>query len=244
MEMRRSLFSVLAMACMAGSLFAQGTTKVAVISVQGAIVGTKDGQKAAQELEGKFAGKRKDFDQRQSEITGLQDQLRKGSNTMAEDKRTQLERDIDEKTKRLNRDYQDVNEEWNSEQQKLLQSLGQRMMAVIEKYAKDNGYSMVLDVSNPNTPVLYASSAIDITQDIISLYDKSSTNGGPASAPSTSGTSVPGNWRRSRCGRLGIWCRRCTAGHRFPGRFACRTSPWYDTHEFACRASSWYNTDK
>lgn len=192
MEMRRSLFSVLAMACMAGGLFAQGTTKVAVISVQGAIVGTKDGQKAAQELEGKFAGKRKDFDQRQSEITGLQDQLRKGSNTMAEDKRTQLERDIDEKTKRLNRDYQDVNEEWNGEQQKLLQSLGQRMMAVIEKYAKDNGYSMVLDVSNPNTPVLYASSAIDITQDIISLYDKTSTNGGPASGPAAPGTTTPG----------------------------------------------------
>ena len=53
-------------------------------------------------------------------------------------------------------------------------------MAVIEKYAKDNGYSMILDVSNPNTPVLYASSGIDITQDIVSLYDKTSTGGAPA----------------------------------------------------------------
>ena len=69
------------------------------------------------------------------------------------------------------------------EQQRLLQSLGQRMIAVIEKYAKDNGYSIVIDVSNPNTPVLYASSAIDITQDIISLYDKTSSNGGPATTP-------------------------------------------------------------
>jgi outer membrane protein len=83
----------------------------------------------------------------------------------------------------LQRDTQDANDEWNTEQQRLLQSLGQRMIAVIEKYAKDNGYSIVIDVSNPNTPVLYASSAIDITQDIISLYDKTSSNGGPATSP-------------------------------------------------------------
>ena len=66
------------------------------------------------------------------------------------------------------------------------------MMAVIEKYAKDNGYSMILDVSNPNTPVLYASSGIDITQDIISLYDKTSTNGGPAARPGASATPPSG----------------------------------------------------
>src|SRR6202011_5330785 len=84
------------------------------------------------------------------------------------------------KKRRLQRDVQDAQEEWNAQQQQLLQGLGQRMMAVIEKYAKDNGYTMILDVSNPNTPVLYASSGIDITQDIVGLYDKTSTNGGPA----------------------------------------------------------------
>ena len=51
------------------------------------------------------------------------------------------------------------------------------MMAVIEKYAKDNGFSLILDVSNQNTPVLYASSGIDITSDIVSLYDKTTANG-------------------------------------------------------------------
>ena len=41
----------------------------------------------------------------------------------------------------------------------------------------------MLDVSTPNTPVLYTSSGIDITQDIVALYDKTSVNGGPATAP-------------------------------------------------------------
>jgi outer membrane protein len=179
--------------CLSAGAFAQQPPpKVGVISIQGAIVGTKDGQKASQELDTKFVPRKKDFDARQSEIAQLQDQYNKGGNLMAEDKRNQLARDIDEKKKRLERDMQDAQEELQGEQQKVLQGLGQRMMAVIEKYAKDNGYTMILDVSNPNTPVLYASSGIDITQDIVSLYDKTTSNGAPAAPTATPGTPKPG----------------------------------------------------
>ena len=185
---RSSLIATAAALCLAGGTYAQQPTKVGVISIQGAIVGTKDGQKASQELDAKFVPKKKEFDTRQSEIAQLQDQYNKSATVMAEDKRNQLARDIDEKKKRLERDTQDAEEDLKAEQQKVLQGLGQRMMAVIEKYAKDNGYSMILDDSNPNTPLLYASSSIDITQDIISLYDKTSANGAPLP---TSGTPAP-----------------------------------------------------
>ena len=190
MGIRSNVLGLAAAVLMTGSLYAQAG-KVAVISVQGAIIGTKDGQKASGELEQKFAPKRKDFDQRQAQVTQLEDQMRKGSNTMSDDKRKDLSLQIDEQQKRLQRDMQDAQDELKNEEQRLMQSLGQRMMAVIEKYAKDNGYSMVLDVSNPNTDVLYASSTIDITQDIISLYDKTSSNGGPATTPSVPGSAAP-----------------------------------------------------
>jgi outer membrane protein len=183
MVKRSLLTAAVAVLGVASAVMAQTPGKVGVISVQGAIVGTKDGQKAAGELEVKFAPKRKDIEGRQNEVNQLEDQMRKGGNLLSEEKRAQLARDIDEKKKRLNRDMQDAQEEFEGEQQRLLQGLGQRMMAVIEKYAKDNGYTMVLDVSNPQTPVLWASSAIDITQDVISLYDKSSASGAPSSTP-------------------------------------------------------------
>ncbi|HMF75946.1 MAG TPA: OmpH family outer membrane protein [Bryobacteraceae bacterium] len=178
--MRSSLIPAALLCLTLGAYGQTPPSKIGVISIQGAIVGTKDGQKASQELDTKFVPRKKEFDSRQSEIAQLQDQYNKGGTVMSEEKRNQLARDIDEKKKRLERDMQDAEEDLKSEQQKVLQGLGQRMMAVIEKYAKDNGYNMILDVSNPNTPVLYASSGIDITQDIVSLYDKSSVGGGPA----------------------------------------------------------------
>src|SRR5271170_1855641 len=183
MVKRSCVVAAVAVVGLAFGAHAQGLGKVGVISVQGAIVGTKDGQKAAAALETKFQPKRKDIEGRQTEVTQMEDQMRKGGNLLTDEKRAQLARDIDEKRKRLNRDLQDAQEEFDQEQQRLLQGLGQRMMAVIEKYSKDNGYSMVLDVSNPQTPVLYASSAIDVTQDVISLYDKSSSSPAPGTPP-------------------------------------------------------------
>ena len=179
---RSSLYVAAGLLCLALGAEAQAPSKVGVINVQGAIIGTKDGQKASQELDTKFQPKNKEFESRRSELASLQDQYNKGGSVLSQEKRDQLARDIDEKKKRLDRDVQDAQEELQGEQQRLLQGLGQRMIAVIEKYAKDNGYTIILDVGNPNTPVLYASSGIDITQDIVSLYDKSPA---PAATPTS-----------------------------------------------------------
>ena len=170
----------------------QPASKVGVISIQGAIAGTKDGQKAAQELNTKFQPKKKDFDARQAALAQLEDQYNKGGAVMSQDKRDQMARDIDEKKRQIQRDMQDAQEELQNDQQRLLQGIGQRMMAVVEKYAKDNGYTMILDVSNPQTPVLYASSGIDITQTIVALYDKTTTDGGPAVVPGATGKAPAG----------------------------------------------------
>jgi outer membrane protein len=188
MRNKRTLFSIFALLSASVALQAQATkpaaeapSKIGIINIQGAIGGTKDGQKAAQDLDGKYAPKQKDFQQRQAEIQQLRDQLQKGSNTLSAEKRAQLERDIDEKTRRLTRDQQDTQEEFNNDRQKLLQAIGPRMMAVISKYAKDNGYSMVLDTSQD---LVYASSGLDITQDIVTAFDKT-----PATAAPPAGTS-------------------------------------------------------
>jgi outer membrane protein len=192
MVMRSSLIAAAALLYAAlGAAAQQPVPKLGIISMQGALAGTKDGQKALQELDSKFAPKKKEFDARQNELAQLRDQYNKGGNLISEEKRNQLARDIDEKEKRLKRDMQDAEEELQAEQQKLVQGLAQRVMAVVEKYAKDNGYSMILDDSNPSTPVLWASTGIDITQDIIALYDKSSANAGPVVTPSAPGVRTP-----------------------------------------------------
>jgi outer membrane protein len=178
------LWPVLVMSTMA---FGQSTpAKVGVINIQQAMISTKDGQRAAQELDTKRAPRAKEFEKRQAEIRQLQDSLNRGGNAMAEAAKNELVRNIDQRTKAFNRDLEDAQAEWDQDQQKVLQELGQKIMVVIDKYAKDNGFALILDVSNPQTPVLYASNQIDITTDIIGLYDKntpSTTSAAPGTPP-------------------------------------------------------------
>lgn len=161
--------------------------KVGIIHVQQALVSTEDGKKAVAELQAKFEPTSKKLESMRDEIASLQAELSKGSNTMGEERRRQLAREIDQKTRDLNRAQEDAQEDFQREQEKLLQTLGQRMMAVISKYSNDNGYSLILDVSNPQTPVLFAANNIDITQDIIKLYNEeaakaAAATGGAANA--------------------------------------------------------------
>lgn len=169
-------------ACMAQ---AQQPSKVGVLNIQAAIAATKDGQKAANDLNTKYGPKKKDVEGKQATLAGLKDQLQKGQNTMSEAGKAELVRSIDEKTKSLNREMEDAEAELQQDQQKVLQTIGQRMMVVIDKYSKDHGYTLILDVSSQQTPVLFASNNIDVTKDIIDLYDK---NTGTATG---AGTTAP-----------------------------------------------------
>jgi len=163
-------------------------TKVGVIQVQAALTGTKDGQKAVAEFQSRIAPKVKEMERKRGEIQELQDKLSKGGSAMAQQAKDELARNIDVKTKSYNRDMEDARAELDQEQRKLLEELSGKMQVVIDKFAVANGYAVLLDVSNQNTNVIWISTAIDVTKDIIDLYDKMNP-----SSPTAKPTSMPLN---------------------------------------------------
>ena len=88
--------SSLALTMMSG-VPALAQQKIGVVQVQSAIVGTKEGQKAANDLEIKMAPKRKELETKQGELRKLQESLQKGGSVMNEQARAQLAREIDTK---------------------------------------------------------------------------------------------------------------------------------------------------
>jgi outer membrane protein len=173
----------------AAGAYAQGgpaATKVGIINIQNAIFSTRDGQKAIADLQAKFEPTRARLVKKQADLDADKAKLSQGANAMSADQKDKLVRDIDQKTKSLNRDTEDAQAESEQEQGKIMQELGQRVMAVVNKYSKDHAYSLIMDVSSQQTPVLFADPTIDITSDIIKLYDQNSpgpVSGAPASAP-------------------------------------------------------------
>lgn len=165
--------------------FAQSApVKVATIQVQNAILSTNDGKKASAELAAKFNPKKAEFDKLQADVAAKQDALKKGQATMSEDAKGKLQREIETANTKLQRDMQDAQADLDEDQQKIMQEVGNKMMAVIDKYAQSNGIAMVVDVSNSQTPVLWAAPSIDITAEIVKLYDQANpATAGASSAP-------------------------------------------------------------
>ena len=61
----------------------------------------------------------------------------------------------------------------DQEQGRVFQDLSQKLYAVVSQYATQNGYAVVLDVSNnQQSPILWAAASTDITNDIVKLYDQ------------------------------------------------------------------------
>jgi len=158
--------------------------KVGVINMQAAMGGTKDGQKAAAELNAKYGPRQKDVQSKQAEIESLKDQLQKGQNTLSDAAKNDLYAKIDQKTKAVNRDMEDARAELEQDQSRFVNEIGSKMSVVINKYAKDNGYALVIDVSSQQGPVLFASNTIDITKQIVDLYDANAAVMAP-SAPAS-----------------------------------------------------------
>jgi outer membrane protein len=173
--------------------------KFGVIDMQSALLSTKDGQKAVNELKAKFSPKEQEFQKRQADLQAKQEQYRKTENTISDEAKATLARDIDAMTKNLQRDTDDARQDVDQEQQRVLNELGAKMMQVLQKYASDKSLTMVFDVSGQPNNVLYASNTIDITRDIIALYDSAApvTPTSPqAKPPAASPSSAPAPVRR------------------------------------------------
>lgn len=162
-----------------------GPTKIGVISIQDAILATNEGQKDFEALGKKFEPKRTELKTLSDEIDSLKKQLDSQGKTMNEESRAGLVRQIETKQKTLTRNQEDAQNDFVGQQNEIAQKILQKLGPVIDKYAKENGLGLIIDISKPwpDGPVLWAGQSVDITKTIVDLYN--SQSGVPA-APSAS----------------------------------------------------------
>ncbi len=162
-------------------------SKVGVINVQVAITSTAEGKQAAAELQSKFAPRQTDLDNMRKQLDDLQTRLRTGQTTLSDDEKARLAREGDVLTRTYQRKQQEAQDDFNDEQQEVVNRIGRKMMAILDKYSKESGYAVIFDTSAQQTPVVFAANQIDVTQDIIRLYDQ----GNPVKGSASSGPSAP-----------------------------------------------------
>ena len=177
-------------------------TKVGIVSIQDAIANTNEGKKELESLQQKFAPRQAALQSQNDELENLKKQLQAQGDKLSDEERGTRVRAATEKQKTLQRSAEDFQNEVQQAEQEILNRLGKKMLDVLEKYAKDNGYAVVMDVSNPQTPILYAHPGTNITKNLIDAYNAESPvapapkpaskpAGAAAARPPASGAATP-----------------------------------------------------
>jgi outer membrane protein len=185
--------SVLGMVLLAGVTLAAaqtgtgGTTatapssRVGVIDIRQAIAATAEGKLAAAELQSQFAPKQADLANMRKSVEELQARLSSGGNTMSDEERGRLERQGERLARSLQRKQEEYQEEANGAQSEIFDRLGRKMVEVIARYARENNYGVILDASQACG--VFCSNHLDVTQDIIRLYDQANPVKASTTAP-------------------------------------------------------------
>lgn len=170
---------------------AAATQKIAVINLQQAITGTSEGKQASQQLQTQFAPRRNELASISKQIQDLQQRMQAGQTTLSDEAKADLQRQGNELQRRGQREQQDLQDDMNDASQEAINKIGSKMLTVLDKYAKEHGYSVVIDTSAQNTPVLYASTGVNITEEIVKLYDDTYPSKAAAPATTHPGTTKP-----------------------------------------------------
>jgi len=149
--------------------------KVGTIDLQNALLKTRDGQAAQRDFRTRAEQKEAALKDLQTEIATLRERLNKSNAVASAERQESLAREIDQKTKTFNRRLEDSQAEMDQEQARALNELGNRMLRIVEQYAARAGYSLILDVSESRSNVLFAAPVMDVTADVVRLFDDSSS---------------------------------------------------------------------
>ena len=167
-----------------------GPAKIAVIAFQVAVAQTNEGQRNYTDLEKKYAPREEKAKALNDEIETLTKQFQAQGTTLADAERASRLKAIDDKKKQLDRMTEDLKADGNQDVQQMYNTLASKVFDVMSAYAAQQGYTMVLDMSQQTTPVLYAAPSLDITKAVIDAYNTKS--GVPAPPPSLPSAPAPG----------------------------------------------------
>jgi outer membrane protein len=160
-----------------------GPPKIAVIAFQVAVGQTNEFQRNFADLQKKYDPKRQQLKALSDDVDNLTKQLQTQGDKLSETERASRAKVIDDKKKQLQRDGEDASNDFQNEMQEMYTGLASKVYDVLSSYAQQHGYTLVLDVAQQQTPVLYAVDSTNITKPIIDAYNTKSGVPAPPAPP-------------------------------------------------------------
>jgi outer membrane protein len=173
----KTVFKNLSMLALATSLLtiypaAAEEAKFGVVDMQKALQSVEVGKKAKAQLEKDFNSKKKELQSEEGALKKMTEDFKKQSTVMSDEARAKKQAELQERYMKFQETTARSQMEIQQKERDLTQPIVGRMRGIIADLAKKKNYSMVFE-KNENT-VLYSLDKDDLTQEVISAFDKQS----------------------------------------------------------------------
>jgi len=164
-----------------GTTFGQ-TLKIGFVNSNEVLMGTVEGRNGLESMEQLRGQKAQEFENLNRELQDLQTDFQAKQRTLNPQALTQMERNIQQKQRELQRFQEDAQAELNQRQNELLQGISDKVQVVIDDYAQQNSYAVIFMRDQTQA---YVSPSLDVTQEIVRLYNEkySPQQAAPAQSP-------------------------------------------------------------
>jgi Skp family chaperone for outer membrane proteins len=169
--------------CVGGAALAQEAPHIGVFDSQAVWQQTEEGKKIQAQLQSFRDGKIAEINSKEAELTKLKDKLREQEVSLSDEKRTQMLKDIDQKSIDLKRLNDDATREMKAQLGDSQDQFQKELVEVVTALGKDKKYLLILE----RAIVVYNDAVVDVTGEVIAKFNQmyKGSAASPASKPAT-----------------------------------------------------------
>lgn len=144
--------------------------RIAWINLEEAVFKCEEGKRELGEVQSFVTKKNQELQALQKELDNLRSQLQVQAAKLTDEARTDMEQQIDMRDTALQRFQQDTQKEIDSRRNRVTNSVGRKMVPIIEKVAKEKGLSALFYLNSSRDG--WVDPSLIITEDIIKAYNQ------------------------------------------------------------------------
>lgn len=164
-----TLAALAAILVLPGLAPAQETLKVGVFDSKVVFAETAEGQRLQKVLNDKREEFRAVIQIKEEGIRELQQKLKEGEFTLSDDRKSLLQKNLQQKLVQLDSARQEANTNLRIELEDVQNQLDRKLLEIIRTVGDQQNFSLIFE---SNTQVVYAAAAVDISQSVVDLFNE------------------------------------------------------------------------
>lgn len=164
------IVAVAAAAVASGAASAQGNLKIGVVNIARLVEQSPQFAAAQKKLEDEFGPRQRDLQAMEQKLRGQSETFQRDAPVMGEAERLNLERQIRDGQRELQRAQNELVEDFNLRRNEELGTLQRDVLLKAQEYAREEKYDLLL----ADQSVIFGSTAVDVTAAVLAVLQPAS----------------------------------------------------------------------